>query len=151
MDLCKEEPNKYEWLSMHCKGGRRKKKQKNTFENNNNDSKSLGLLMKQNTNYDLCGVKKSANHTQDSCLLHLKNVDKGHFVCNLKDQNGGTQHCIGAQKTSRSAGLIFDCRETEVLDFSQENLNKCCGQFLKCISMPCIGEIKQKKGKNHAT
>jgi hypothetical protein len=103
--------------------------------------------MRQNTNYDLCGVKKSSDQPQDCHLLHLKNVDKGYFVCNLKDQNGGTQHCIGVQKTSTSAGLIFDCRETHVLDFSEENLDKCCGHMSKCKSIPYIGEIKLKVGK----
>ena len=82
-----------------------------------------------------------------SKLLHLHGVDNGHFVCNLKDQNGGSQHCVGVKKCTVSSGFIFDCREVKVLDFSQNNLDKCCGANSRCVSMPHIGEIRVKKGK----
>ena len=138
---------------MYSKGGRRKKRSKQTIFHNNNDCQTLALLMRQNTNYDLCAVKKDYNLAHVGCqdkdyyLLHLQNVEKGYFVCNLKDQNGGIQHCIGVQKTARSAGFIFDCREIEVLDFSKENLDKCCGPLSRCESIPYIGEIQSKRGK----
>ena len=57
MQLRKQEPPKYDWLSMYSNRGRRKLKSKNNFANTNNDSNTLVSLMQQNTNYDLCVVK----------------------------------------------------------------------------------------------
>ena len=126
---------------MYSNRGRRKLKSKNNFAKIKEQQNTLVSLIQQNTNYNLCTVKIQPH------LTYLHSVDKGYFVCNLKDNNGGTQHCIGVQKITKSTGLIFDCREKQVLDFSSDNLNKCCGPIMRCVSIPHMGEIRKKRRK----
>jgi hypothetical protein len=81
----------------------------------------------------------------------VKEVESGYFVCNLKYQNGFVGHCIGIWKKSPNTGLIYDCRESHVLEFSDLNIDRCCGNYSKCISIPHMGEIRYKRGKGKET
>jgi hypothetical protein len=143
MRMHEQFPNDFQWISMYTNRASKRTSQV-TKESNRF---CLVDLLCRNTDFNLLKVKHQNGEYGN--FEFIQNIEKGHFVCNLKNQNGFLGHCVGVSKTSRDNGLIFDCRETHVLPFTLSNLNRCVGMYSKCISIPHIGQICYKRGKGN--
>jgi hypothetical protein len=137
-------PDCFEWLSMYT--GRGTKRTSNLpVETGGKTECGLSSLLTINTDFNLHKIRGQNGAVGN--LEYVKQVGSGYFVCNLKDQNGSVGHCIGIWKKSPLIGLIYDCRESHVLPFSKDNIDRCCGPLSTCISIPHMGEIRYKRGK----
>jgi hypothetical protein len=144
MHYYNKNPECFEWLSMYT--GRGSKRHSTLpVKGGCTTEGCLAHLITIGTDFNLHKIRGQNGAIGN--LQYVKQVESGYFVCNLKDQNGSVGHCIGIWKKSEHIGLIYDCRESHVLPFSNDNIDRCCGELSKCISIPHIGEIRYKRGK----
>ena len=121
MNELKLDPSKFRWKYMY-KG---------------NDS--LSATIRRTTRYNLVKVK----YHGINYIPFLFKATCGRYVCVIQDNNYGQNHVVGISCDSNPK-LIWDCAETNAMILTQENLNRCAGNGLVCISIKCIGELKLK-------
>jgi hypothetical protein len=138
MNVHTQHPATFQWLSLFSSKTSRRKRQ-------HDEKMSLSQLVQDCSPYQIMRI--SAKKTISNNLEYVMKAETGHFVCILKNQNGGTGHSIGVHKYSGTLGYIYDCRETYVLPFSLDNLDHCCGPFNRCVAIQYMGQLMSKRGK----
>ena len=91
-------------------------------------TKLIDMLQKKGIGYTLKKVRLK-NYVEGSFLELLLNPKiVGKFICQLESHGGNRQHVIGVDCEQNA---ILDSCETHALKLTRENLDYCCGQYLK--------------------
>jgi hypothetical protein len=140
MNAHTQHPSTFQWLSLYSSKTSRRKRKHNVSKD---EKKSVSQLVQDCSPYQIMKISYKKNN--DNNLEYVSSAISGHFICILRNHNGGIGHSVGVQKIGETDGYIYDCREKFVLTFSQKNLDHCCGPIMRCTDIPYMGQLTCKR------